>query len=105
MEVEAAAFAQIMARYRDVLDGKRVVVFESADAGRNSPRFESTFMAELKKIDWLNFRIVDSSKVLDFSDYYYLDAHPKPGGHQKLAAAFAGVIEQWEKEKPVIGVP
>ncbi|MFS8085325.1 MAG: SGNH/GDSL hydrolase family protein [Acidobacteriota bacterium] len=102
MEQEASAFAQVIARFRPLLEGKRVLVFESADSGMNSPRFVETFATELSKVSWLHFRIMDVTKVLGFGDYYFLDGHPKPTGHRKLAAALAGEINQWESTDPLL---
>ncbi len=59
MEQEARSFAQILARYREVLEGKRVIVFEVATWGANSPRFAATFGGELAKLGWLQHRLID----------------------------------------------
>jgi hypothetical protein len=101
MEQEAAAFAQIIARYRPLLEGKSLIVFEGADSGLNSSRFAETFGAELGKLDWLSVKVLDTTKILGFSDYYFLDGHPKPIGHRKLAAAFAREISRWESVAPL----
>lgn len=102
MNQEALVFAQIIARYRELLQGKRIIVFEAADFGVNSSGFAQTFGLELTKLDWLNYKIIDTTKVLSFQDYYFLDGHPKPIGHKKLAAAFAQEISVWERSNPSI---
>jgi lysophospholipase L1-like esterase len=102
MEQEALAFAGIIARYRDALDGKRLIVFELAGHGHNSTRFASTFGAELRKIEWLRFKIVSSTAIVGFSDYYFLDGHLNPTGHHKMAAALASEIAAWESESQAI---
>jgi hypothetical protein len=93
---EADVFAQILVRYRQLLEGKRLIVFESADFGRNSPRFAQAFGAALKELEWLETKVLDSTRILDFSDYYFLDGHIKPAGHRKLGAAFAAAIKEFE---------
>jgi GDSL-like Lipase/Acylhydrolase len=102
MQQEAAAFAQVISRFQSLLEGKRVLVFESADSGMNSPRFVETFGSELGKISWLHFKIIDATRTLNHGDYYSLDGHPNPSGHRKLAAAFAREISQWETNEPVL---
>jgi lysophospholipase L1-like esterase len=102
MEEEASAFAQLIARERELLRDKRLIVFEAADFGMMSPRLAQLFTAALAKIDWLNFRVVDSTQVLTIDDYYFLDGHPRPQGHRKIAAALAQQIQQWEAISPVI---
>lgn len=96
MEHEAAAFAQIIARYRQLLTGKKLIIFESADSGLNTPRFVETFASELNKIDWLRHRLLDTASILTFDDYYFLDGHPNQAGHRKLAARIANEIASWE---------
>jgi hypothetical protein len=102
MEREASVFAQIIARYRPLLEGKRLIVFESADSGLNSNRFAETFGLELGKINWLSVRIIDTTRILNSDDYYYFDGHPNATGHGKLAAAFGGEITQWESAEPLL---
>jgi|GEM_PF-5500459 len=102
MEQEASVFGQIIERYRPLLEGKRLVVFESADSGLNSTRFAETFGSELRKLNWLSVRVIDTTKDLKLNDYYFLDGHPKPIGHRKLAAALAGEISQWERADPLL---
>lgn len=75
MEQEASAFARIIARYQHLLEGKRLIIFEVASYGANSPRFEKTFGAELNKIGWLSYRIINTPQVLNYDDYFFLDGH------------------------------
>ena len=102
LDTEAAALAQILERYRDVLEGKRVIIFELSDSGRNSPRFVEVFGPRLKGITWLAYRMVDITRVLDVGDYYFLDDHPRPIGHRKVAAAIAAVITRWQNLEPEV---
>ena len=103
MEQEASAFAQIVGRYRPLLEGKRLLVFESADSGLNSPRFVETVTSELSKLNWLEVKMIDTAKILTHDHYYSLDGHPNPSGHRTLAAALAREISQWESAQPLIG--
>jgi len=68
----------------------------------NSPRFAETFGSELAKMGWLNVRVVDTTKILNFGDYYSLDGHPNPTGHRKLEAALASELSQWESADPLL---
>ena len=102
MAREASLFPQIIDRYRDLLGGKRLIVFESAGWGFNSPKFEAAFTSELSRRDWLTYKVLDSSKLLDSGNYYFLDDHLNPSGHRKLAVALAREIAAWEKKSALI---
>jgi hypothetical protein len=102
MEEEASAFAQVLARYRPVLEGKRVILFEAAMWGENSPKFAATFGSELSKIDWLNYRVLNTADILSYKDYFFLDDHITARGHQKLAAAIAQELSRWESADPLL---
>lgn len=93
---EAIVFAAILTRYRGALEGKRVIVLESSTYGLNAPGFEAAFSAELSKLTWLRFKIVQTTRVLDYGDHYFLDGHLNAVGHRKLAAAIAADIASWE---------
>jgi hypothetical protein len=102
IEQEAAYFAQILARYRSLLEGKRLIIFEASEWALNSPRFEQAFGAELSKVGWLSYRLINTSEILHQSDYFFLDDHTNKSGNQKLAAAIAGEISRWEGVSQVI---
>lgn len=107
---EASLFAQILARYQRVLEDKRLIVLDVADYGLNSPNFRPAFDAELRRLGWVRFRLIDSSRVLTFDDYFFLDNHITPVGHKKVAAAIADAIRHWERVEPSLpssepGVP
>jgi hypothetical protein len=103
MDREAYAFAQVVARYRQLLEGKRLIVFEAGMWGENSPKFKATFGLELNKLGWLSYRLINTADVLDYGDYFFLDDHIKPVGHKKLAAAIAKELTDWEGMAPLIG--
>lgn len=102
MEQEAAAFAQIVVRYRPLLEGKRLIIFEAALWGANSPKFAVTFGSELNKISWLSYKLLNTAHILNYQDYFFLDDHLKVIGHRKLAAALAQEINEWERMDPLI---
>jgi lysophospholipase L1-like esterase len=102
MEQEAVAFAQIVARYRLLLEGKRMIIFEVAGSGLNSPRFKPAFEVELNRLGWLNYELLNTSSILDRHDYFFLDDHINQSGHKKLAEAIAKEIEEWEGRKTLI---
>ena len=102
MEQEAAAFAQVLARYRPLLEGKRVIIFEAAMWGENSPKFAATFGSELSKIDWLKYKLLNTADILGYEDYFFLDDHITTRGHRKLADVLAREITQWESTDPII---
>jgi hypothetical protein len=104
MDEEAAKFAQVIARYRPLLEGKRLIIFEVAASGMNSPRFESAFAAELGKLDWLSYKLLNSATLLNLDDYFWLDDHINADGHKKLAAAISVQIGDWERQSPVIAL-
>jgi hypothetical protein len=99
MEREAAAFAEIIDRYRSALEGRRLIVLEASPWGLNSPRFAATFAAGLDKKSWLKYRIMNTKEILDYADHYFLDGHLNPIGHSKLAAAIAAEIARWRNDE------
>jgi len=102
MEQEAVGFATIVDRYRLLLEGKRLIIFEVAGSGINSPRFKPAFEMELAKLGWLNYRVLNTSSLLDRHDYFFLDDHINQSGHAKLAEAIAKEIREWESQKALI---
>jgi hypothetical protein len=100
---EASAFVDILALYRPVLEGRRLIVFESSGWGFNAPGLPAAFGAALKRLPWLDVHIIDSSKLLTSGDYYFLDDHLNAKGHAKLATAVAAEIAGWEKAAPLVG--
>jgi hypothetical protein len=100
MEEEAAAFAKIADRYRSLLEGKRLIVFETALWGANSPKFDAAFGSELSKLGWLNYKLLNNAQILNSHDYFFLDDHITAAGHRKLAAAVARKLDEWESADP-----
>ena len=97
---EAAAFARLVVRYRDVLEGKRLIFFEASGWSANSPALPAALVAELRRLDWLRSTIVDTATLLDADDYFFLDDHLNRRGHRKLARAIAAEISAWERREP-----
>ncbi len=102
MEQEASDFANVLARYRSVLEGKRLIIVESSGWLANSPRFKATFAAQLEKIGWPRSRVLDSTGIFDDGDSFFLDDHINASGHRKLAAAIASEIAGWERIDPIL---
>lgn len=105
IELEASTFGQIIERYRRLLEGKRLIVIEIASYGANSPRFEDSFGAELNKISGLQYRIINSARILNYDDYFFFDGHINSRGHRKLAAVLSQEITAWESKSPLINQP
>ena len=93
MPWEADNFAKIVARYRPVLEGKKLIVFESSGYGFNHPGFKSTFEAALSQhAPGLDVVVLDSQALLKRSDYYRIDDHLNPQGHEHLAQILSPLI-------------
>jgi hypothetical protein len=72
------AFMAVIAQHREVLRGKRVIVFYSNSHGQKYRNFPSGSDARFP-----NLHFVDLD--LDPGDYYVLDNHLTPAGHRKVA--------------------
>lgn len=102
LEKEATAFAQIISRYRSLLEGKRLLLLEVAPRGANSPRLEATFATELNRLSWLNYHVLNTAQILTLDDYFFFDDHINQSGHDKLAKFISGKIEELERNDPLI---
>ena len=102
MEQEASDFANVLAQYRTVLEGKRSIIVESSGWLANAPSFKATFAAELENLGWLQSRVLDSTAIFDDGDAFFLDDHINASGHRKLAAAIASEIAGWERIDPIL---
>lgn len=90
LDDEARKFASILERHRAYLDGRRLVVFESSSYGRNSPRFKPAFEKAIRaQLPGLQVEVLDSTAVVDRSDYFHFDDHPRPGAYRKFADQLA----------------
>lgn len=103
IEKEASAFAQVVARYRALLEGKRLIVLEASMWGANSPRFVAAFGSELSRIGWLDYKLLNTADVVGYEDYFFLDDHMNTSGHRELASAVAREMAQWESADPALG--
>jgi lysophospholipase L1-like esterase len=97
---EAATFARLVARYRNVLEGKRLILFEASGWNGNSPTLPAALVSALRRIEWLRYTIIDTATLLDAGDYFFLDDHLNRRGHRKLADAIAAEISKWESLSP-----
>jgi lysophospholipase L1-like esterase len=76
----------------------RVIVVDMNEFENERPDFirevnallsDSSYSSHFNK----NLQTVDITKVLDKNDYYLLDGHVKPAGHEKVATAISKLIE------------
>ena len=91
---EADAFARVLELYQRQLAGKTVIVLESSGWGRNRQNFQPVFSQRLQAIPQVKWVVLDSSALLDHSDYFRLDDHLNASGHRKLALALAPLLQQ-----------
>lgn len=90
---EADNFAKVVARYRSLLEGKKLIVFESSGFGFNHPGFKPAFEAALSQhAPGLDVAVLDSQALLSRSDYYRIDDHLNAQGHEHLAQVLAPLI-------------
>jgi hypothetical protein len=102
IEQEAHDFAKIPDRYRTLLEGKRLIIFESSGWLSDSPRFKNRFATELGDLEWPQARVLDTTKILAGGDSFVLADHLEATGHRKLAAATANEIDDWERADPIL---
>ena len=95
---EALVFRKILEKYRPLLEHKRVIVFESSTYGFIASDFARSFEFELEQLGWLAYKVLDSTQMLDPSDYYFFDDHLNSQGHRKIAAAIHRAIDFWEAQ-------
>lgn len=83
---EAENFARIVSKFRPLLEGRTVIVFESSGHGYNHPGFKRAMDAALAQhAPGLNVLVLDSHALLTSSDYYWIDDHLNPQGHAHIA--------------------
>ena len=108
---EADAFVRLMREYSPLLTGKRVIVLESSGWGRNRHNFHGVFARRLQEVPGVDWLVLDSTGILDRSDYFRLDDHLNAKGHGKVAAALAdalsasGAIPHPGKHAPMTALP
>jgi hypothetical protein len=75
----------------DLLRGRHVVILKLNGFGLINPRFINAARSRTAGLG-LDLTFVDVSTVLTSQDFFVLDPHMHPSGHQKVAALLAGVI-------------
>ncbi|MCB2016115.1 MAG: SGNH/GDSL hydrolase family protein [Hydrogenophaga sp.] len=89
-EYEAEQFSEILARHKDYLKGRRLIVYESTSYGRNSIVFKAAFDKVLhREFPDLQIEVLDVSKVVSKRDYFWLDDHARPSFYAKIADLLA----------------
>lgn len=95
IDEEAEIFAAVLERYSDILEGKKVIVFESSEWGLNSTQFKLALDKTINEKNLsLNLIVLDSTKFLSKDDYYFLDDHLNAAGHEKIASKITQVLSQ-----------
>ena len=87
-------------RYRDVLEGKRLILLEASGWNANSPALPAALVSGPRWLDWLRYTVIDTATLLDADDYFFLDDHLNRRGHRKPADAVAAEISKWESLSP-----
>jgi hypothetical protein len=94
--VEVQAFWGVLRHHRSLLVGRVVVVMEINSFGRNDSQFTDAArdwgrtVDDRELADAVSF--VDVSRVLTHRDYYALDDHLRPTGHDRVAALVAAEL-------------
>lgn len=88
---EAAAFKYALEKNKDLLKDKKVIILEL----NGSNLYDNLFMDNVKQefVDSdLDLDFIDVREFLTDEDYYVLDNHMRPSGHQKVAKAILEII-------------
>lgn len=93
LEREAMVFAKTLGQFRNYLDDKIVLIFESNGFRALRKNFVSKFKKEIKQVGLKNIYFLDSDKILKSSDYYFIDDHLSKSGHKKIADQILQTIE------------
>ena len=95
---EASYFLAVLLRHRASLEGKTVVVTEIGAYDQNDGRFVGALRRSLAEpryavlARWLT--AIDLSERARAGDYYVLDGHMRPSGHEKVARLLAAELER-----------
>jgi len=95
---EASYFLEVLLRHRARLEGKTIVVTEIGAYDQNDRRFIDALRRSLAEprhaalARWLT--AIDVSHALEPGDYYVLDGHMKPSGHDKVARLLAAELDR-----------
>lgn len=96
-EISADYFVETLLLSRDLLEGKKIVVYEVNRYGWDLGLFTEALKAELQKrsIDWLDIEVLDTSTVLDPQRHFYrVDDHMTEAGHRALAEALRDYLPE-----------
>lgn len=102
----AMNFLAILDNHRDLLRGRNLIVFEANGFNHNSPAFAASLSHAAARSDLLgdlaSMHVIDASSFLTDDDYYLIDDHMRPSGHDKIARAAADIINggsRWRVER------
>ncbi len=111
----AMNFLALLDASRDLLRGRHVIVFDANGYNQNDSSFSSALRLAAARSDLLGqlsaMHVIDASTLLTDDDYFLLDDHIRPSGHDKLAREIAAIIggsNRWHVEpapRAVIALP
>lgn len=91
---EFKELAQILEKISGLLDKKtKIILFELNSHNQNNDGIYQYF----KNSQINNLTVFDVSKILDESDYFFLDDHINKKGHQKVAKKISQIIDHSKK--------
>ena len=95
---EASYFLEVLLWHRASFEGKTLVVMEIGAYDQNDRRFIGALRRSLAEpryavlARWLT--AIDLSHALEPGDYYVLDGHIKPSGHEKVGRRLAAELDR-----------
>jgi len=101
----AMNFLAIVDANRDVLRGRHLIVFDVNGFNRNDATFSTALREAASRSDLsaavASMHVIDASSLLTNDDYYRLDDHMRPSGHDKIAREIASIVggeKRWRVE-------
>jgi hypothetical protein len=92
----AMTFLAILDSHRDLLRGRHLIVFEANSFNQNSPHFATALRTAAARTGLLgelaSMDVIDTSAFLTDDDYFLIDDHMRPSGHDKIAHALAEIV-------------
>jgi hypothetical protein len=102
--VEARYFLDVLLRHRATIEGRTVVVIEINSHDHNDGRFVEALHGLLAEPRYASLApwvtAIDVSRTLGAGDYYLLDDHMRPTGHEKVAGLVAGELARRTAQGP-----
>jgi hypothetical protein len=93
---ESSNFLGVLDKHRDLLRGRNLIVIEINGFNRNSPAFSNAVRRQVAGSDLLkdvaSMHVIDASSFLTDDDYFLIDDHMRPSGHDKVAHQIAAIL-------------